>query len=489
MNKKTKTIIAIASLVVISTTLSGCDKIFKKSETTDSGASTVTTRQESDMYSGDFAVTTPQISSQGLGSIAAGSKSSKLDLLSLNNTEGHSAFLRYVITISTSGNNGYLDASVFDLAGQDNIKKLYMVNGGKLILADEYKASEHGDVIGARFIVDVGEIEAPKDKPAYKITNLSVKASDAISSDYTDSSETVISIRTQVSAIGGDTDEWVTVDEYSIGSSDPDGEAIDAQSAVENFFIPDIVLEPTDDPSAPVSVPSVEPDIFEVPQSTPEDVPVAETTVPVQEETQIEQTLPPVETTAETVITTEATATAETTTASTDIAPTSLSLNTGYVELETGGTYTLQATFEPSNATQTSLTWASANPAVATVSNGVVTAVGEGSTTVSCTTVNGMTLQVSVVVKAAQTAPVSNEITAIKFNTSEVRLGVGETYTLSISVEPSNITELNATWSNADPSVATVDGSGTITAVGEGTTTITLTADNGTNAYCNIIVE
>ena len=493
MGKRIKTIAAVASLIFVSTALSGCDTI-DKILNKDSGqsAGTVASVQENvDAYTGNYAVSTPQISSIGLGNIVSDNRNSKLSLLSLNDTKGHSAFLRYVITISVSGSDGYLDASVFDLAGAENIKRLYMVNGGNIIPADDYKSSEHGNVIGVRFIVDAGQLNAPTDMPSYLLTNLTINASESITPEYTNDYETVVSIRTQVSSVGGDTDEWITVDESSVSSSDPDSEEIDVDSALENYFIPDIVMAPSNDSSSsdPGMLETNE-NVFTEPSVTTdkEQTVPAETTVPV-----IDDITPDIETTTTTTTATEETTTtaaaAETTTASTDIAPTSLSLNTVYIELGIGESYTLTPTFEPSNATQTDLTWSSADPSIATVSNGTVTAVGAGATTISCSTVNGMTLQVSVTVKEAQTTSESNDISAIKLDTSEVRLGVGETYTLSISVEPSSITQLNATWSNTDPGVATIDGSGTITAVGQGTTTITLTADNGVNTYCNIIVE
>ena len=49
----------------------------------------------------------------------------------------------------------------------------------------------------------------------------------------------------------------------------------------------------------------------------------------------------------------------------------------------------LTATIRPENATDTSITWNSSNPAVAIVSNGVVQIRGEGTTTITATTSNG----------------------------------------------------------------------------------------------------
>ena len=67
----------------------------------------------------------------------------------------------------------------------------------------------------------------------------------------------------------------------------------------------------------------------------------------------------------------------------------SVSLNIQSDELEMGETVALVATVMPSNATNKNVTWSSDNTNVATVNNGVVRAVGEGSANITVTTVDG----------------------------------------------------------------------------------------------------
>ena len=62
----------------------------------------------------------------------------------------------------------------------------------------------------------------------------------------------------------------------------------------------------------------------------------------------------------------------------------SVSLNKSTLSLEVGNTETLSATVLPSNADQ-SISWSSSDPSVATVSNGLVTAVAEGNATITAT--------------------------------------------------------------------------------------------------------
>ena len=68
---------------------------------------------------------------------------------------------------------------------------------------------------------------------------------------------------------------------------------------------------------------------------------------------------------------------------------TGVTLNTETLELFTGGSATLTATVEPSDAANQNVTWQSDNANVATVEGGTVTAVGAGETTITVTTEDG----------------------------------------------------------------------------------------------------
>ena len=68
---------------------------------------------------------------------------------------------------------------------------------------------------------------------------------------------------------------------------------------------------------------------------------------------------------------------------------TGVTLNKNTLELYTGGSETLTATFQPANATNQNVTWESSNPDVATVVGGTVIAVKEGEATITVTTEDG----------------------------------------------------------------------------------------------------
>lgn len=159
-----------------------------------------------------------------------------------------------------------------------------------------------------------------------------------------------------------------------------------------------------------------------------------------------------------------------------------VSLDESSLSLEKGGKYTLKATVTPADAYDQSVNWKSSNTSVVTVSNGVVTAVGSGKATVTVTTVDGgFTDECEVTV----TSPV----TGVSLNKSSMTLEKGKTETLVATVNPSDATNKNVTWTTSDKSVVTVDN-GVVKAVGKGSATVTVeTEDGGFTASCIVTVN
>ena len=159
-----------------------------------------------------------------------------------------------------------------------------------------------------------------------------------------------------------------------------------------------------------------------------------------------------------------------------------VSLDESSLSLEKGDKYTLNATVAPADAYDKSVTWKSSNTSVVNVSNGVVTAVGSGKATVTVTTVDGgFTDKCEVTV----TSPV----TGVTLNKNSMTLEKGETDTLVATVNPSDASNKNVTWTTSDKSVVTVNN-GVVKAVGKGTATVTVkTEDGGFTASCKITVN
>lgn len=88
---------------------------------------------------------------------------------------------------------------------------------------------------------------------------------------------------------------------------------------------------------------------------------------------------------------------------------TSVAVSPKTLNLEVGQTGTLTATVTPDNATDKTVTWTSSNDKVATVVDGTVAAVGEGTATITATAANGKkdTCKVTVKVPAHKHTPVA----------------------------------------------------------------------------------
>lgn len=164
---------------------------------------------------------------------------------------------------------------------------------------------------------------------------------------------------------------------------------------------------------------------------------------------------------------------------------TKVELSQSALTLDVGESETLTATITPENATNKNVTWSSDNQNVATVENGKVTAVGAGSATIKAT-VDGKSAECSVTVNAAAAVPVES----VSLNKTELTLTEGGGETLTATITPTDAANQKVTWSSSASAVATVDATGKVTAVGAGTTIITVTtADGGKTATCKVTVE
>ena len=166
------------------------------------------------------------------------------------------------------------------------------------------------------------------------------------------------------------------------------------------------------------------------------------------------------------------------------VAVSSVNLNKASLSFTgTGSSQTLTATVSPSNATNKTVTWSSSNTSVATVSNGVVKAVGFGTATITAKSNNGKTASCKVTVNPIQP-------TGIKATPETSTLyGLNGTVKLTANVMPSNATNKAVTWSSNNTSVATVSSDGTVKAVGYGTAVITAKTVNGLTSNCTITVK
>jgi chitodextrinase len=125
------------------------------------------------------------------------------------------------------------------------------------------------------------------------------------------------------------------------------------------------------------------------------------------------------------------------------------------------------------NPTNTELIWTTSNGSVATVADGVITAVGRGTATITARAKYGEA-------SASVTVRVDTSLESIKLNVTEgatLIIGSGKTRNVTYTLYPTDPTPDNVTvtWSSSDPSIATVEN-GMIRGVSQGVTYVTVTA-------------
>lgn len=133
-------------------------------------------------------------------------------------------------------------------------------------------------------------------------------------------------------------------------------------------------------------------------------------------------------------------------------------------------------TEEELNAT---VTWSSSDTNIAAVDeNGLVTATGIGTATITAITSTGKTDSVDITVSYGKELSVSEP---------EITVGNGKTGKITPVISPANAKD-TFTYTSSNTSVATVDSSGTVTGRSGGTAVITVKSTGGLTAECTVTV-
>ncbi len=168
-----------------------------------------------------------------------------------------------------------------------------------------------------------------------------------------------------------------------------------------------------------------------------------------------------------------------------EVKPSSISFSSKTVTIEYNEVRTLKPVIKPSNATDKSLTWTSSNPkAVKVTSAGKIKGLKAGESAVITVTTNTGKLTAKITVKVN---PIT--ITKIKLNKTSATLSKGDTLNLKVTITPSNATNRSLTWSSSNTKIVKVSADGKVTALKNGTATITCKAANGKTATCKITVK
>ncbi|MBP3435232.1 MAG: Ig-like domain-containing protein, partial [Clostridia bacterium] len=149
-----------------------------------------------------------------------------------------------------------------------------------------------------------------------------------------------------------------------------------------------------------------------------------------------------------------------------------------------GASQTLTVNPTPTNATAGVVTWTSSDASIVTVDQtGKVTAVAKtGTVTITATNDKGLT--------ATSVVNVVSDAESITIPSGNVEVLPNSSVTLAVKGVPVGSNVGTLTWTSSDTAIATVDQTGTVTAVAEsGTATITVSNDKGKSTSVTVTVS
>ena len=147
-----------------------------------------------------------------------------------------------------------------------------------------------------------------------------------------------------------------------------------------------------------------------------------------------------------------------------------------------GEELSLSVTYEPENTSYKDVFWVSEDEDIATIDeDGILTGIIPGTVTIYATSKdktiksNNLTIEVTI------------PVAGVVIEEDDIDLAIGDAKQLTAVIEPENAFNHDVVWASEDDTIAVVDGNGTVTVVGEGTTYITATSvDGGFVARCEV---
>ena len=179
-----------------------------------------------------------------------------------------------------------------------------------------------------------------------------------------------------------------------------------------------------------------------------------------------------------------------------DVAVTGITVTEPDLSLIEGTTAVLEYTVEPSDASNKAVSFSSSNEDVAKVDkNGKVTAVAPGAATITITTKDGgytAKVIVTVLPEGSEIGPGghgSSAVTGVILDRSELKIEEGTYDYLVATVLPETAANKAVEWESSKPAVAIVNDNGEVSAITQGSATITVTTkEGGFKASCDLLV-
>lgn len=160
----------------------------------------------------------------------------------------------------------------------------------------------------------------------------------------------------------------------------------------------------------------------------------------------------------------------------------SISLDKSELTLKPAETALLTATVLPAEAADKAVTWSSSDTKVASVTNGTVKGIGNGTAVITASAANG---SISATCKVTVKVPVTKITLGIKTKA----LVQGKTYQLNTKVFPTNAVDKAVKYSTSNANAVTVSETGLATAVGAGSATITVTSVSNPAVTKTIVIS
>lgn len=145
----------------------------------------------------------------------------------------------------------------------------------------------------------------------------------------------------------------------------------------------------------------------------------------------------------------------------------------------------LNAIVRPDNAVNKKVLWSSTDTSKATVDkNGLVKVIKPGTVSIIATSEDNP--KVTAICNINVLIPVNS----ISLDHAEKIMNVGDTVRLSYTMSPADASANGVIWTSTNPKVASINGTGLVSAKSPGTAVIILKSlDGGYTSYCNIIVK
>lgn len=158
-----------------------------------------------------------------------------------------------------------------------------------------------------------------------------------------------------------------------------------------------------------------------------------------------------------------------------------ISLSKAETTIAKGETETLKVIYNPEDTTDDkTVIWSSSNPEIASVKDGVVTAIKAGTTEITAKVGDK-----TAVCKVTVNIPLES----ITISPSEMRLESGETKSFKVTYNPEDTTDdKTIRWNVGDNTIASVDENGNVTGLKGGVTTVSATSANGLTVSAQVKV-